>query len=303
MNLSETDIKEILSEKNIYNIIRILRDGPLKEQTIDTYLTKTAKLKKKEINKLLKTLEKNNFITQFSIKGEIYALLIKDFYLIRIPPKEVLEAVQKKSEIPRSLRERYLTTVRQFFSTYVKSSNKLITDFEANLIEIVNNPEINKILYLLRKKPVDLKTFKKKCSDFELIKDILTKFDIIEILSERESPGEWVFLKTDLSLNLFFPEYLIKSITENLNNKKIDKLLALKSLYKLKESYLINEKPEMYDILTNRIKDKLELVKALEKKDEKPIDKANELKKLYKQIGDFENRRLWQKKIKEWRGP
>ena len=298
--MSEHDLTSVISEKATYNVIRILRDGPLKEQTISKYLITTSKLNKKHISKILKTLEKTKFITMFQIKNETYYLLIKDFYLIRIPPKQVLDFVQKKSDISRSIRERYLTSIRQFFASYVKSSSKLITDFEANLIEVINNPEITNILNLLRKKPVDLKSFKKKCSDYELIKNLLTKFDIIEIISEREKTGSWVFLKTDLNLNIFFPEYLIKSITENLNNKKINKILALKALYMLKKSYLENEKPEMYEELNNKIHNKLEIMKALENKGEKPVEKATELKKLYKQIGDFDNRQLWQKKIKQW---
>jgi hypothetical protein len=299
--LSEIDIKTLISNKDTYNIIRILRDGPLKEQTINKYLSSTSKANIKSIVKILKNLEKSKFITSFALKNENYFLLIKDFYLIRIPPKDLLEFIQKKSDIPKTIRERYLTGVRQFFSSYVKSSNKLITDFEVNLIGIIRNPEITNLLNLLRKKPLDLKSFKKKCSDYEIIKDLLTKLDIIEIISERDKPGTWVFLKTDLSFNIFFPEYLIKSITENLNNKKINKFLALKSLYMLKRSYLLNEKPEMYEELNKRILNKLEIIKALEDKGEKPIDKALELRKLYKQIGDFDNRRQWQKKLKEWK--
>ncbi len=298
--MSEDDLKLLISEKNTYNVIRILRDGPLQDKTIDKYLTTTSKLNKKNINKILTALEKSKFITPFLIKNETYFLLIKDFYLIRVPPTQVLDYVQKKSEIPRTIRERYLTSIRQFFSSYVKSSSKLITDFEANLIDLIRNEEILSILNLLRKKPIELKTFKKKCSNYELIKDLLTKYNIVEIITERDNSESWVFLKTDLDLNIFFPEYLIKSITENLNNKKIDKILALKALYVLKRSYLLNEKPELYEELNNRINTKLEIVQSLEKKGENPVEMANELKKLYKQIGDFENRRLWQKKIKEW---
>ena len=259
------------------------------EQTINKYLSTSSKLNKKSISKTLKALEDHKFIRTFTLKNDKYYLLIKDFYLIRVPPKEVIELLQKKSEIPRSIRERYLTSIRQFFASYVKSSNKLITDFEANLIEVISNHEITTVLNLLRKKPIDLKAFKKKISNFELIQKLLIKFDLIEIISERENSESWVFLKTDLNMNIFFPEYLIKSITENLNNKKINKLLAL-----------LNEKPEMYQELRNRINTKLEIIQSLEKKGEKPLEEAIGLKKLYKQIGDFDNRQIWQKKLREW---
>ena len=92
--MSEPDLTPIISEKATYNIIRILRDGPLKEETVSKYLATTSKLNKKSITKTLKALEKSKFIKMFQIKNETYYLLIKDFYLIRIPPKQVLDFVQ-----------------------------------------------------------------------------------------------------------------------------------------------------------------------------------------------------------------
>ena len=144
--------------------------------------------------------------------------------------------------------------------------------------------------------------FVKKRPYFEKIKDILLKMDIIVILGERkplETSG-WIFLNTNLKFQFFFPEYQIKNITEDLRNQKMKKLLALKSLYALKRGYLKYEKPTMFQELDERIQAKHYLATSLEKKGEKPIDLAKELKTLYKDIGDYDNRVLWQKKLKEW---
>jgi len=299
--MSEVDIKQIIAKPESYNVIRILRDGPLQEATIIKYLQTAPKLSKKNLVKTIKELEKHKLITSFSVKQDTYYLLIKDFYVIRIPPKELLENLQKRSSIPKAVRERYLMAVKRYFSGYVSSNRKLISDFEADLIAILINTELSNLINELKKKPMDLKVFQKKCSDFGMVKDILGKFEIIDIIGETErSKNVWVFLKTDLNLKFFFPEYLIKSVTEKLRDKKLNKYLALKSLYALKRSYLISEKPKMFEDLNERIKTKLELALTSEKKGEKPLGLAKDLKKLYKDVGDFDNRRLWQKKILEW---
>ena len=109
-----------------------------------------------------------------------------------------------------------------------------------------------------------------------------------------------VFLKSDLEFRLFFPEYLIKNISEDLRDKKINKEIALRALYSLKNNYLINEKPETYEELNKRIQNKVEIVKSLKKKGDLPIVKAKELIKLFKQIGDYDSRIFWRNKILKW---
>ena len=299
--MSEIDVKQIIAKPESYNVIRILRDGPLQEATIIKYLETAPKLSKKNITKTIKELEKHNLITSFSIKQDIYYILIKDFYVIRIPPKELLEQIQKRSSIPKGVKERFLMAVKRYFSGYVASNRKLISDFEADLIAILVNTELSNLINELKKKPMDLKSFQKKCSDYGMVKDILGKFEIIDIIGETErSKDVWVFLKTDLHLRFFFPEYLIKTVTEKLRDKKLNKILALKSLYALKRSYLISEKPKMFETLNERIENKLELALIAEKKGEKPLFLAKELKKLYKDVGDYDNRMIWLKRIVEW---
>ncbi|MHA1293942.1 MAG: hypothetical protein ACTSQJ_14900 [Promethearchaeota archaeon] len=294
--MSDINIKKIIANEYSYNIIRILRSGPLKKETIGKYLKTIANFNIKNLTKILKSLEDNKIITSFlMVKDEIYYLLIKDFYIIRIPPQSVFRYIQKKkSDIPLYIRERYLNNVKRFFSSYISSNRKLIEDFERELINIIINSQMSNLIKFLRNNPFKLKFFEKKHPDFKNAKNLLKRYDIIEIIEE------WVFLKTDLSFKFFFPEYLIKNITEKLKDKKINKILALKSLYQLKRSYLKSEKPEMFDNLQSRIKNKVELVKSLEEKGEKPIGKAKELKKLFKDIGDYDNRILWEKKILEW---
>lgn len=300
--MSENNLKELLANQTFYNIVRVLRKGPLLEATIVKYLS-TAFKQNNRISalKITEKLEKDKIISSFKFKEDKYYVLIKDFYIIRVPPKETIDYVQKKSDIPTSLREKYLMIVKRFFKNYVISSEEAKSDAELLLIEIIINLELLGLINFLNKKPIPLEEFQKKCSDIEKVKDILLKHNIIEILSESdEKKGNWVFLKSNLQFQFFFPEYLIKTITEQLNDKKFNKEIAIKSLYTLKTKYLEYEKPEQFKEINKRIKNKLEIITSLEKKGEKPIEKAKELKKLYKLVGDYDHIELWRKKLFEW---
>ena len=116
--MSEDETKQLLSNLNVYNIIRILRDGPLKEETISKYLLTISKLENKKVIKLLNKLVKGNIIKIFISDEDKYYLLIKDFYVIRIPPKQTLDYVQKKTDIPKSLRQKYIAGIKRYFSSY-----------------------------------------------------------------------------------------------------------------------------------------------------------------------------------------
>ena len=157
--MSETDVKQIIAKPDSYNVIRILRDGPLKEETIIKYLQTAPKLSKKNMVKTIKELEKHKLITSFSVKQDIYYLLIRDFYVIRIPPKELLEHIQKRSSIPKVVKERYIMAVKRYFSGYVSSNRKLISDFEADLIAILINTELSNLINDLKKKTNGFKIF------------------------------------------------------------------------------------------------------------------------------------------------
>ncbi len=299
--MSDIFIKELMTNIEMYNVIKVLREGPLNERTIIKILHPSYKMNKKKLQKILTMFKDIKLINNFELNNEDHYHLIKDFYLIRVPPKQLIEYVQKKRNIPLSLRERILTSIKQYFSSYVQSRSKLIADFENNLIEIIRFPNLMKIIDFIKKKPAEMKNLLNKYSIFKDIKKILMKFDIIDVYVEKsEEKNSWVFLKTDLQFDFFFPEYLIKKVTEDLHNKKIKKDLALRTLYSLKNCFLMNEKPEIFEELNNKIGKKIDLVTSLETEGEIPINEAIELKELYKEIGDFENKTIWNKKIIKW---
>lgn len=299
--MSENNLKQIYADPTFYNIVRILREGPLLEGTVIKYLLTALKQNDKPAAlKIIEKLEKEKIIISFQHNEEKYYLLVKDFLIIRVPPKETIEYVQKKKDLPAIVREKFLMIVKKYFKTYI-SSKEANSEIESNLVSILVNPIFFNIINLLKKKPVTLEEFQKTCLDFQKAKEILLQYDIIEIISEgNEKKSNWVVLKSNLHFQFFFPEYLIKKITEKLNEKKIDKEMAIKTLYMLKYKYLEFEKPKQFKEITNKIKNKLEIITSLVKKGENPKNKAKELKELYVLIGDYENIELWNKKLSKW---
>ncbi|MFO8019409.1 MAG: hypothetical protein R6U96_12305 [Promethearchaeia archaeon] len=288
--MASKNFRDILSEELNYYIVRVLRNSPISEKAVTKYLKTSLKEDLKTIKNHLEQLEEHQVICSFSHEENIYYLLLKDFYLLRRPPEDLIDYINRKHKIPEDVRKKYSVILKQYFGSYVSSLKKLKKDMEEGLIEVFINDYLQEVIEKLKEKPYTYKKAKKKLSNWDLVERILKKQNLIEILPSSQSQERWVLLKTDIVFQLFFPNYLIKNIKERLSEGKIEKELSLKSLYKLKKEYLKQEKPEQYDHLKRQAENKEKVIKRLLEKGKSPIDKAKKLVKIYKSLGEFEKR-------------
>ena len=297
--MSKKEILSLIAENpSMLVTIRALRDGPLKETTLKKFLTVKLKGKKLSISQLMNNLEEKKIIGSFLHLDDNskYLILVKDIYSLRIPPKSVLNLLNKSS-IPKDIIKLYKKQLDAFFKLYSNSKN--LGD-DSIPLRIFSNADYLSIVNILKENIISLKdtvnTFAGITQNYQKALNELEKMDVISIIKESVKPQRgWMFLKTDFELNAFFPEYLIKNISEKLKKSLIDKNLALKALYSLKYFYLKNEDPEKFEKITQEIKD-------LEEKISKdasltPETKAKIIKKivkLYDEIGEIENKRKWE---------
>lgn len=297
--MSEDNLFKIISNRLSYDVVDLLRNGPFSESDIIANITKHEEVKQKKILKTLEALKDQDVVLSFKMKGKEYYLLIKDFYIIRIPPKNVIEHVKKTSKISKGAKKHYIDNLQNFFANYVASTRKLKADLEKNIMDLVINPAVLSIINLLRSKPLKLSSIQKKRSYFNEIQELLIKNDVIDFI--LDSSDTWVVLKTDFNYESFFPEYLIKQITIRLKQNRMNKALALHSLYALKRRFLMEEKPEFLASQESALANKVEQLKLLIQQGKKPINKTKEAIKLAKTIGDFEVTMTWKKYLKEWK--
>ncbi len=299
--MNEKEFKKIAANPSYYALIAALRDGPLLEDQLLTLLKTQLKLDQGSQLTVLSELESKKVIGKFKDKDKTYYILITDFFLARVPPKNTLDFLQQRKDFSKEIKNEFLNSAKAFFSKYVSSPSNVNPENEKLLLKTLLDEELVYAITILKDKPLTLEEFKKKVTSTDKVLKELINSNFVEVHSERQTPQKsWVLLKSDLNFQSFFPEYLTNTIAENIAQKKIDKTIAIKALYALKYFYLINYKPDLLEVLTDRIKAKLSVVKDLEKLGQKPVDHAKELKKLYKNVGDYDNRKYWEKKIREW---
>ncbi len=299
--MDDKEFKKIVSKPSYYAVIVALRDGPLIEDQLINELTAQLKLDQKAKEAVLSELVNDKVIGKFKDKEKQYYILIKDFFVARIPPKNTLDFLQQKKDFSKEIKNEFFNSAKAFFSKYISSPSNLKPENEKFLLKTLLKEEMIYAITILRDKPLSIEEFKKRAPNAQIVLKELINSDFVEVHSERQAPQKsWVILKSDLNFQSFFPEYLTNTIAENLARKKIDKTIALKALYALKYHYLINYKPDLFDVLTDRINAKLNVVKDLEKSGQRPVDHAKELKKLYKNVGDYDNRKYWEHKLREW---
>ncbi|MGV9198182.1 MAG: hypothetical protein ACOC4M_05025, partial [Promethearchaeia archaeon] len=245
--MTSENFREILSEELNYYIVRVLRKSPLSESAAIKYLKTSLKEETKTIKKHLERLDEQQIICSFSHEKTTYYLLLKDFYLLRRPPEELIDYINKKRKVPDDVAEKFRVILKQYFGSYVSSLKKLKQDMEAGLIEVFINDYLQDVVDKLKEKPYTYEKAQKKIANWDLVEKILKKQNLIEILPSSQSQERWVLLKSEIEFQTFFPNYLIENIKESLNAGNIEKELALKALYKLKKKYLRQEKPEQFE--------------------------------------------------------
>ncbi|MHA1149276.1 MAG: hypothetical protein ACTSR8_13655 [Promethearchaeota archaeon] len=298
--ISVADIERLIANPYPYNIIRLLREGPIKVNSLKEILFSKFKLdNEKEFENGIKELLNYKFITEVILNfNELYLLLIRDFYVIRVPAKKVIEYIQRAKNFPKALIKSFLTEVQKYFSHYMKSKEMFNPQFEQKLVSLILDPEIEEVLRVLRVKPVLLKILLKKFPQFKKHIDELVKLNIIKSYSDPSNKRDlWIILKSDLNFELFYPEYMIKQINEKLAKEEISKELSLKALSRLKMSYLETEDPDRFKLLKQKIDAKLEEVNTSREPEIKSKEKIKALIKLYEQIGDYDNKNFWKEKL------
>ncbi|MHA2330373.1 MAG: hypothetical protein ACXACR_17775 [Candidatus Hodarchaeales archaeon] len=199
----------------------------------ENLLVKT-KTTKTEFDDLLDLFVRTEIVQQEWIDYELNLFLIADFILYRRPAHAIVEAAGQNLPSPQ-LAENYLQEVQEFFSDYQPSN-------EDNLIvaENLEHPASLEILMLLRQNPYTINNFpetleQKGKNIKELLKPLQEK-GIVKILKDKQNE-EWVLLVTDITAQVFYPEYILEKIRSNLSEKKLSPKLALTHLDLLEHNY------------------------------------------------------------------
>ncbi|MHA1253648.1 MAG: hypothetical protein ACTSRP_27020, partial [Candidatus Helarchaeota archaeon] len=194
---------KIFSDKINFYIVKNLRDIPLKKSNLITKLKKIEKIDDKIFKNKIETLKKYGFITEFSFNNIKYFLLIKDFYILKIPPINIIKLIQYSQDFPKNIKSRYISEIKKFKSK-LKKKELFDPEKEFQLLTLFLNPKLNKFWNLLKNGPILQKKLSKLIKNLDEFKKLMFNNDlIIEIQNGNE---KWIILKSDIKFEIFFPE-------------------------------------------------------------------------------------------------
>lgn len=232
----EQRLAQIFSSKKGFTILNILQERSRSRKELQTILEEKLSTTISNLEFILDPFIKTGLLKQDWVEGinDLYLFLISDFSILRTPVKKLVENAKKNSP-SMELAQKYLQEVKKFFSEYKPT----IQDSLKIAMHVVI-PDKYDFITLLRERTYPLNKLPKSSGDSFLNTEALLKSmekdQIIKIITD--SAGiEWIFLLTDISIHIFYPEYLIEKIRKDQLERKLKKEIAIKHLELLESSY------------------------------------------------------------------
>ncbi len=216
-------------------INRLVEDGNATKNDLLNWLKEKLSIEYLDIDGILNSLIKLGLIKVASVKGlpSECVFLTSDVFIVRVPPSHIIKQAKGK-RLSLSMGSEYLSNVNAYFQRYIPNldDEKVITD-------VIADTDTYTILNLLRLSPVTRKGFdkvKKKVKDIDTALKKIWSAGMIQVLKDK-SGEEYYFLKTDIRIEKFYPEYMIDVIRNSFNNRTVANPVLLEHLKNLKDIY------------------------------------------------------------------
>jgi hypothetical protein len=242
----EERLASILNEDHTFLALKKLRKGPLPLEWLKDWFEDN--FPEKDFNKMIDTLKERQliFINQIGIV-EKYILLLKEVNAERIPPDNIIEYIDETPELIGVI----LPKVKSYFSKYEKKTEEELEEDEALLFEIISDPTKYKILSKLRNEIIPKRNADNLISqrDLDELGEILEFLEQHDIIEEVMFKGEkYLVLKSNFQITTAFPEYLRKSLPEEIRPTIDEKKPVIADKYDPKEE-ITKKQREIAEIL------------------------------------------------------
>ncbi len=236
-NLSkEQRLAQIYSSEKARTILEALQERPLFRRELQGIIEDKLQKIIPNIEYVLDPFIKTGLIMQDWVEGDtdITLFLLTDFVIFRSPVAKLVEDAKKN--IPtQEVATKYLEEVNNFFKDYRRS-------FEDNLkiAQILMNPDNYDYITLFRERAYPLNKIPKAPGEsIDQVGSFLKALEndnIIKLIKDSKD-ALWVFLLTDITVQTFYPEYLIENIRKDRMEGKLKKEVAIKHLEFLEKAY------------------------------------------------------------------
>jgi hypothetical protein len=166
---------------------------------------------------------------------DVFLFLKKDFVISRIPCNTLIEKAKQKQ--PNSiLAKKYLEAVSEYFSGYKPTQLDNFTVAQNML-----NPDKFDYISLFRERAYPVSKIPKSSDafrDVDMILRAMEKDNIIKVINDDKTNTAWIFLLSDVSVQQFYPEYLIEKIRKDAAAGILNRKIAVKHLEILEKTFV-----------------------------------------------------------------
>lgn len=232
----EQKIAQIYSSPKGRQILEKLQESPISKKELKIYLEENLKQIITNLDISLESFIQTGIMKEDWITGfrDQFLFLLNDFSILRGPAYKIIE-LAKKNRPTSDVAQQYLKQVNEYFSHYLAS-----TDDSLKIASILKHPDKYDVFklftdnfYKLDKIPKGPEVGGEEVRN--IINELVEKKILTKILDKKNN--EWVFLLSNINVNLFFPEYLIEKIRKEFNQRKIKEEVAIKHLELLEKAY------------------------------------------------------------------
>ncbi len=231
----EQKIAQIFLSRKGREILKRLQESPTSKSELKLYLEVTLGQIITNLDISLESFIQTGLIKEDWISGyrDQFVFLLNDFSIMRGPILNMVE-MARKNRPTSEVAKKYLNQLFEFFSKY-----KPTEEDSLKLASIVAHPDKYNVLKLFANNYYRLNKIPKgpDIGGDELIEIIneLTEAKILTKIADKKD--EWVFMLSDIKINLFFPEYMLEKIRNSFNQRKIKEEIAIKHLDLLEKIY------------------------------------------------------------------
>ena len=215
---------------------RLVEDGSATKTDLLTWIKEKTGLEFIDIDAILNSLVKLGLIKISSVKGlpSESVFLTSDVFITRAPAVAIIKKSQNESSKNPMARD-YLASVKSYFKNYTPNpeDEKLISN-------IMADTDTYKILNLLRLSVVNRKGLEKLSKQIEDMDAALKKIwsaGLIQVLKDSQGE-EFYYLKTDIRIEKFYPEYLVNKIRQAYEQKTIANPVLKEHLKHLRDMFI-----------------------------------------------------------------
>jgi DNA-binding transcriptional ArsR family regulator len=220
----ESRLARLFSDEVARAVFPKLWKGGISKEDLEEWLKMVTGLPSVSVDSILAPFEELGLIKTAWVDeiGRTCVFMIKDLEIFRAPPLQAMESATET--LDPELAAEYKSEVLEFLTEWAKTPDDTVA-----MAQILSDPDAYDTLTVLRRSPVNISELEATLGippkELKQSIQMLKKFRVVSEKRRKGASGEydkWLFLLNDIRVRLFFPEYFLQTLVQDLEKTPDD---------------------------------------------------------------------------------